>query len=120
MWRQVLPGRTLPGYFNDSSLLRLQGDAMLHYAVVFSYHSAHRRTCSIVGGVAARRRESPSSLFVIFLIGAVVSFLLHGRSRFLTHLHSFWSSGGVDARAPDPSVRVHARASDARTHFAGR
>ena len=80
MWRQVLPGRTLPRGISRTRWLRLQGDPMLHYAVVFLIIALIAAVFGF-GGVAAGAAGIAKLLFVIFLIGAVVSFLMHGRSR---------------------------------------
>jgi uncharacterized membrane protein YtjA (UPF0391 family) len=77
MWRQVLPGSTLP---QRTRWLTLRGDAMLHYAVVFLIIALIAAVFGF-GGVAAGATGIAKILFVIFLIGAVVSFLMHGRSR---------------------------------------
>jgi uncharacterized membrane protein YtjA (UPF0391 family) len=80
MWRQVLPGSTLPrGYFKDW-LAYVTRDVMLHYAVVFLIIALIAAVFGF-GGVAAGAAGMAKILFVIFLIGAVVSFLMHGRSR---------------------------------------
>jgi uncharacterized membrane protein YtjA (UPF0391 family) len=57
-----------------------RGDSMLHYAVVFLIIALIAAVFGF-GGIAAGATGIAKILFVIFLIGAVVSFLMHGRSR---------------------------------------
>ena len=80
MWRQVPPGSTLPRGISRTRWLTLQVDAMLHYAVVFLIIALIAAVFGF-GGVAVGAAGIAKVLFVIFLIGAVVSFLMHGRSR---------------------------------------
>jgi uncharacterized membrane protein YtjA (UPF0391 family) len=47
---------------------------MLHYAVVFL-------VIALLGGIAAGAAGIAKILFVVFLIGAVVTFLMNGRTR---------------------------------------
>src|SRR5580692_6180458 len=60
--------------------LRCKGDVMLHYAVVFLIIALIAAVFGF-GGIAVGAAGIAKILFVIFLIGAVVSFLMHGRSR---------------------------------------
>jgi uncharacterized membrane protein YtjA (UPF0391 family) len=53
---------------------------MLHYAVVFLV-IALIAAVFVFGGIAAGAAGIAKILFVVFLIGAIVSFLMHGRSR---------------------------------------
>jgi uncharacterized membrane protein YtjA (UPF0391 family) len=53
---------------------------MLHYAVVFLVIALSAAVFGF-GGIAAGAAGVAKLLFVIFLIGAVVSFLMHGRGR---------------------------------------
>jgi uncharacterized membrane protein YtjA (UPF0391 family) len=60
--------------------LRCKGYVMLHYAVVFLIIALIAAVFGF-GGIAVGAAGIAKILFVIFLIGAVVSFLMHGRSR---------------------------------------
>ena len=53
---------------------------MLHYAVVFLV-SALIAAVFGFGGIAAGAAGIAKILFVVFLIGAIVTFLMNGRSR---------------------------------------
>ena len=53
---------------------------MLHYAVVFLIIALIAAVFGF-GGIAVGAAGIAKILFAIFLIGAVVSFLMHGRSR---------------------------------------
>ena len=54
--------------------------AMLHYAVVFLVIALIAAVLGF-GGIAAGAAGIAKGLFVVFLIGAVVAFLMNGRSR---------------------------------------
>lgn len=53
---------------------------MLHYAVVF-FVIALIAAAFGFGGLAAGAASIAKILFVVFLIGAIVSLLMHGRNR---------------------------------------
>jgi uncharacterized membrane protein YtjA (UPF0391 family) len=53
---------------------------MLHYAIVFLIVALIAAVFGF-GGIAVGAAGIAKVLFVVFLIGAVVSFLMHGRSR---------------------------------------
>jgi uncharacterized membrane protein YtjA (UPF0391 family) len=53
---------------------------MLHYAVVFLVIALIAAVLGF-GGIAAGAAGIAKGLFVVFLIGAVVAFLMNGRSR---------------------------------------
>jgi uncharacterized membrane protein YtjA (UPF0391 family) len=55
-------------------------DPMLHYAAVFLIIAIIAAVFGF-GGIAAGSAGIAKILFVVFLIGAVVTFLLNGRSR---------------------------------------
>ncbi len=68
-----------------TSALRLRchtpkGITVLHYAVVFLVIALIAAVFGF-GGIAAGAAGIAKILFVVFLIGAVVSFFMHGRSR---------------------------------------
>ena len=60
--------------------IKFQGDTMLHYAVVFLVIALIAAVLGF-GGLAAGAASIAKILFVVFLVGALVSFLMHGRSR---------------------------------------
>ena len=76
---KCLPKVLCPRVVEDS-LVYVTGDAMLHYAVVFLIIALIAAVFGF-GGIAVGAAGIAKVLFVIFLIGAVVSFLMHGRSR---------------------------------------
>ena len=53
---------------------------MLHYAIVFLVVALIAAVFGF-GGIAVGAAGIAKVLFVMFLIGAIVSFLIHGRSR---------------------------------------
>jgi uncharacterized membrane protein YtjA (UPF0391 family) len=53
---------------------------MLHYAIIFLVAALTAAVFGF-GGIAAGSAGISKVLFVMFLIGAVVSFLIHGRGR---------------------------------------
>jgi uncharacterized membrane protein YtjA (UPF0391 family) len=64
----------------STSVIKYSEKSMLHYAIVFLVVALIAAVFGF-GGIAVGAAGIAKVLFVMFLIGAIVSFLIHGRSR---------------------------------------
>jgi uncharacterized membrane protein YtjA (UPF0391 family) len=64
----------------SASVIEYSEKSMLHYAIVLLVVALIAAVFGF-GGIAVGAAGIAKMLFVMFLIGAIVSFLIHGRSR---------------------------------------